>query len=369
MKKIIFITVTSLFFVLLTGSIFSQEKKTSDIFNGFREFKFYTPITDYYNYNYRLVNKYGNTTFYEIILPYNESQFLETRIKKVLVKAYKNKIYKITLILETDIENILSKMFEHTYPLQLLIMKSSDEEKLQFQKYLRNGKHITTTELFKWQKPQLDTLFDKTLIISGLHTNMHYGSIKIYKEYSKKMYSYFSRRYTLFLNAFYLTFEAEGFQENIDGKQVQEHYDSYLGDFGVKHNPSDNNKQSYYRIPLFEFDNVYYVRAMFGDIIENLILDTGADQLIISNNLYKKLKSKNLLTDENSSRQMVIANGNTVNLKKVIVKNLQLNNLKIDFIEAYVNTSDDISLLGQSFLKRFGGISIDYKTNILTIKK
>ena len=52
-----------------------------------------------------------------------------------------------------------------------------------------------------------------------------------------------------------------------------------------------------------------------------------------------------------------------------MIKHLQINDLEIDYLEAFVNSSSDISLLGQNVLERFGSINVDYKLNVLTLKK
>jgi hypothetical protein len=371
MKKI-YKTILIFGIIIIPYLSISQEKKTPDDFNGFREFEFHKTITDYYSYKYKFIESSDNYSTYEIILPDNETQFLETRINKVLIKQYKKKIVEVTLFLRDDVEEILSRMFKSSY------QKNNNYDYNNFYRYnpsLNNQINIQNlTPSNEWQQPEIDTTWDSELFFKGYNTNMGYGIFEITKEYSinkndNQYPTQYIRETKTIQKNYYLRFSAKDYKDKIDSKQVQVHYDTYLSDFGVKHHPKENENKSYYTIPLFEFENIYYVRALFGDVVENLIFDTGADQLVISKSLYTTLKSKNLVTDEGSSIDLVLANGELVNLKKVMLKDFQLYDLKIEFIEAYVNTSDDISLLGQSFLKRFGGISIDYKLNVLIIKK
>lgn len=349
----------------------AQEKKTPDDFNGFRKFEFYKPITDYYSYNYKLIERSDNYSTYEIILTGSEAHFLETRIKRILIEQYKNKIVEITLMLRDDVEEILSHMFKSSYSENYNNNFGYDiRSHLGYNQKMHKPFNLSN----EWRNPEIDTVWDSELNFKGYNTNIEYGIFEITTEYSvnnsdDQYFAKYVRETQTIQKDYYLQFRAKDFKDKIDSKQVQEHYDTYLSDFGVEHYPKENENKSYYTIPLFEFENVYYVRALFGDVVENLIFDTGADQLVISKSLYNKLKTKNLVTDEGSTIELVLANGELVNLKKVMLKNVQLYDLKIEFIEAYVNTSDDISLLGQSFLKRFGGISVDYKLNVLIIKK
>ena len=362
-------------FIIFPFLSFAQEKKTPDDFNGFREFEFYKTITDYYNYKYKLIESRDDYTTYEIILPGNEVQFLETRIEKVLIEQYKKKIVEITLLLRDDVEEILSRMFKSSYTSSNTYNYYNYNRNIPLPTFNNNSDYFQDFNFSnEWQESEIDTIWDSELFFKGHNTNMGYGTFEITKEYSvnkqKNQYlTQYVRETKTIKKDYYLRFSAKGYKDKIDSKQVQQHYDTYLSDFGVKYHPKENENKSYYTIPLFEFENVYYVRALFGDVVENLIFDTGADQLVISKSLYTTLKSKNLVTDEGSSIDLILANGELVNLKKVMLKDVQLYDLKIEFIEAYVNTSNDISLLGQSFLKRFGGISIDYKLNVLVIKK
>jgi len=373
MTKILKITFT-FFFILYVSNIYSQGfnrypsseplKKSPDIFEGFRDFKFYTPITDYYNYKYKSIDNYKlDSPGFEIILPNSESSFLETKIKKVFIKEYKNNIIEITILLENNVLNILNKMFNYEEP-----------------EPYRIGRYYAEPEEDKWREPDYRTYYTSIKEFEGKKTILEFGKVQNIKYYSKKKdpspilkgisfkpLPRYVRREETSISSYYLTFSAKKYKDKIDSKQVKEHYDTYLSDFGIKHHPKKNEHKSIYKIPLFEFNNTYYVRALFGDVIENLILDTGADQLIISKNLYYRLKNKNLLEVTDIRQKMTVANGVTVKLKKVIIKHLQLNDLNVNYIEAYVNTADDISLLGQSFLKRFGNININNKLNLLTI--
>ena len=315
-------------------------KKTPDSFDGFRQFKFYTPITDYIDCKYQLIyEKKTNYSMYEITLPDDEKQFLGSEIIKVLIEQYNNKIFRITLFLKSDVGPVLDNLFRSNF--SGLGIGNPDKE-------------LVPKQNFKdyWNSAQT-TFFEKKF--RGLSTSFAYGEIDV------KDTSPFS--------AYYLKIFAPRYKNTIDRKLNNEHYDVYLSDFGTEYYPQKNDIKKSYIIPLFEFNNIFYVRVLFGDVVDNLIFDTGADQLIISKNLYNKLKANDLVIPDENSMKMQTATGDTIDLKRVILKYIQLNDLCVNNVVAYVNTSDDISLLGQSFLKRFGKITIDHKLNLLTITK
>jgi len=357
MKNIYLLPIISIAIILTTSNlVYSQEKKTADIFDGFRDVLFYTQVSNYPNYNYKLINNMDSKKYdlYEFFIPKSESRFLETYINRMIVKQYKNNIVEITLILEDDIREVLKNMFVEV-----------DDGKSKFA-YLRgrSKKWIWLYEIDAGIELGHKTIYT----FPGKKTEMDYGwKGKKINDYPSE--THLSTNYNNFKEReYYLSIDAVDYKAKIDSQQTQKHFDTYLSDFGGKHYPMVDDKKVY-EIPLFESDNIFYVRALFDDFVENLVFDTGADQLIISRNLYKKLKIKGLVKDTETIQKMITADGSEIELRKVIIENLQLYDLKVSFVEAYINNSDEISLLGQSFLKRFGGISIDYRTNILIIKK
>lgn len=360
-------------FILLITNIhflFSQEKKTPDIFNGFRDIEFYKPITDYYNLKYKKIqpyiggseDDYCDFDQYVIVLPVSESIFLDSRIKKIILHAYKGKVVKIQLFIDKDVRDILYNLFTDAYPDESesdLFVLGPHIGSL---KYSRDGSSIVYTENEK------NSYHGKNTLITFKKEYQYHIQYK--RDPNDGIWTAINERPEPHIE-YTLTLSAVGFKNNIkdDNKKVKEHYDSYLSDFGAKHQQQKDDNKSFYTIPLYRNNNIYYIRVVIGDTNTNMVFDTGANDLIISKNLYKTLKNKNLISDENTTKKMINASGVIVELKKVMIKSLQINDLNVNFIEAYVNTSDDISLLGQSFFNRFGALSVDYNYNVLIIKK
>lgn len=372
------------FFFQSSELTFSQEKRSPDTFNGFREFEFYKPITDYFNYNYRKIEE----NLYEIVLPPSESRFLETRIEKILISTYKNQIYDITLLLEKDIGDILKRMFRHTtlVPRDSRNFLTYGYKSIKFRgvNYSCNEfshpefcthriySHLYTSPIrSSTPKPdKFETNWEPHFSFWGDKTNMVYGCYLTIKTYYEKdpnvLLSYIEKK-SISCTRF-LSFIAVGFKEKIDSRQVQEHFDSYLSDFGVRNQSNPNMNKPSHRVPLFKMGNSFVVRAFFGSSSGEFVLDTGSDYIIISPDLYTRLKTKDLVTDLNSTQRIVLADGRVVNFKKVMIKDMEIGDLKIGFIEAFINTAD-VSLLGQNFLQRFGRITIDHRNNLLIIEK
>lgn len=365
------IIIALIFHVELLGQI---TKKTPDDLDGFRDFKLYSPITNYPNYNYNLVKNEGKYSTYEIVLPSGEENFLETKIEKLVIKQYKDKIISITLILKDDVRGIVGTLFKDTHKKDDNSFYRSlffdDRHRFHLEEYHKEYKSPSVYS--KW--------FDPDFSFAGDINNIEYGEIYYTKEksilidkskprISQPSYGDKYERITTIINRYYFRISSRDYKSKIDTELTKEHVDTYMSDFGINNHTKENNTKSVYKIPLFEINNTYYVRIKIGDMIESFTLDTGADQVIIGKSLYYRLKRNDLLTDLGISKKMILANGQHIELNKVFINNIQINDLKVVNVEAFVNTSDDISLLGQSFLKRFRNISVDHKIKILTIIK
>lgn len=365
--------------LLISFFTYSQEKKNPDYFDGFKDFKFYDLITDHYNYDHEIVTDRNGHSYHKFILPEFERNFLNTEILEIRVEEYKSKIYRIKVVLKDDVEDIIKRMITgRSNP----FLKNSDNISL-----VKNGDKfsISISEIderkytrckVNYRKPRTLKVSKSKLVFSGTNTDITYGSIDLVERIYKNDISHvctFGRYLTtdrkIKTLKYYLEFRANDYKNKIDSKKVAEHYETYLNDFGIENKQKLSSKEEY-KIPLFEIGNSYYLKVQFNDkISEDMIMDTGADQLILSKNLYKALIEHDLVKDLETNATFTDASGNNIKLAKVMIESLQIFDLEIKFVEAYVNTSDNISLLGQSVLKRFGKISIDHKNNLLTIKK
>ena len=330
-----------------------MDRKTPDALNDLYDFKLESNIQDYSMYNFNLIAEDSNTKIYYSDLSQKELKFLDTYINSVYLSEYDGKVCEVLLCLEGSANKIVNNLFR-------------DEKEIVFSKYKydERNKYFPTVSSYV-----RDDLKSRGLRGGYYHKYKSEKKILEYVEYFQDEYYDFNK-YGMFDyppgETSILTLGKYRYWE--ENKYTQQHYKSFLSDFNLQEQPINTDKMIY-KIPLFEINNTYYIRALFGDFIDNIIFDTGADQLIISKNLYNKLKANNLVLDNDTSMKMQTATGDTIDLKRVILKSIQLNDLRVNNVAAYINTSDDISLLGQSFLKRFGKITIDHKLNLLTIEK
>lgn len=340
-------------------STYQKKQRALDSIDGFRNFKFYSQISDYYSYDIKTIyEKPNNYSMYEINILEEEDLFLDTEIQSILVETYKGKIFLITLLLNNDIGPILEGLFYldklggdvFSYNNAIKYAKSKNKYNHDFGYYFNND----------------DVTCYKLYIGTGKNIHLLYGHF-LEKNTGSASDPFYSEKYIV--SKYFLSFYSKDYKDSIDTKLLDEHYDIYLSDLGADYYPKTDTTKKTYNIPLFEINNTYYIRALFSDFVDNILLDTGADQLIISKKLYNKLKTNDMVIDTDQTLLMQAATGDTVSLHKIVLKSIQLNDLNVKNAIAYINTSDDISLLGQSFLKRFGKITIDHKLNILTIER
>ncbi|ADQ80178.1 hypothetical protein Palpr_2041 [Paludibacter propionicigenes WB4] len=124
-------------------------------------------------------------------------------------------------------------------------------------------------------------------------------------------------------------------------------------------------------VKMSQQDGVYHVPCKINGTEMEFIFDTGASNITMSLTealfLYKQGKLKD--EDFQGTQQYRIADGSIhegmiVNLRKVEIGNLELNNVQASIVD----NMDAPLLLGQSALAAFGKISIDYNRNEITFE-
>jgi len=390
--------------------VFSQEKNTPDILNGFKEFKFFKPITDYYEYIIKKNDNIKNMEDFSFCENYSvknsQTKFLDADILESNIWVYKDKIVGISIKLNKSIWNVLNNMFESAFDVNTYVnSKYPNLKSGGLPQYYVDPDQMQATSLRMMLNDEQSFLhnFCKDYIFEDYKTNFTIGIPNIISSSVKKINGYNTQLmfktkvietcfYTL-ENSFYntsvnkykyiksnkekskieseyiLTIKAFNYEEKFKKEQneiTKEHYDSYLSEFSSDYSIKENIKKEHI-IPLIKSNNVFYIKANFGDVVSYFVFDTGASEMIISNKLYKELKNNNLVVDGKERLKFKIANGDIVEFEEVIVKSIQFHDLKASNIKAYVNPNEEISLLGQSFLQKFGGLSVDHKNNLLYI--
>jgi aspartyl protease family protein len=125
-------------------------------------------------------------------------------------------------------------------------------------------------------------------------------------------------------------------------------------------------------IKLKQKSGVYFLPLKVNGVTIDFILDTGASCISISEKELNKLIRNDVISEDDviGSQDFTDANGDvtsavTVNLKKIVIGNSIERN-----VEAAIISGDNVDcLLGQSWLKRFGKVSIDYDKLLLILEK
>lgn len=124
------------------------------------------------------------------------------------------------------------------------------------------------------------------------------------------------------------------------------------------------NRANSFKVSMEKSNGVYFVPITINGVHMEFIFDTGASDITMSATEAMFLYKHGRLTDDDiiGTQQYRIADGSitegtVVNLRKVVIGNKVLNNVKASIVH---NLSAPL-LLGQSALSNFGKVSIDYK--------
>ena len=138
-----------------------------------------------------------------------------------------------------------------------------------------------------------------------------------------------------------------------------------------KNKPTLNESKGKITIKMVENGGVYTIPCKINGTPMEFIFDTGASDITISLTEAIFLYKQGTLKDEDflGTQQYQIANGaieegTIINLSTVEIGNRTLHNVKASII----HNMEAPLLLGQSALKKYGKISIDYTKNEITFE-
>lgn len=122
-------------------------------------------------------------------------------------------------------------------------------------------------------------------------------------------------------------------------------------------------------VPMIEKSGVYEIPAIINDVLKiNFVFDAGASDVSISPDIALTLIKTGTLNSEDfiGTQTYKFADGSTAKSKIFILKEVQIGNKKVANVKASISNSvDSPLLLGQSVLKRFGKVTIDYKNGVI----
>lgn len=137
---------------------------------------------------------------------------------------------------------------------------------------------------------------------------------------------------------------------------------------GQNVNTFQNNKVLH--IPLRKSGKTYLVTIKFGKITKTYVLDSGASDMSIDEETFNYFENSNQLKIENrlNNAKYQLADGSIVELRRVRVPSLLINDILIKNIDATIVQDGKPLLLGKSFLDSFKSWKIDNETQTLIIE-
>lgn len=137
--------------------------------------------------------------------------------------------------------------------------------------------------------------------------------------------------------------------------------------------PAISNAQDYY-LPLKKdlFSGLYHLNASLNDVDGKFILDTGASGIVVNGDFFNQLVNNGKISqaDYKGSVQSIIADGSVVAGSLYNIKSLQAGNLTLNNVEITVMPQRNAGMLiGQTFLAKFGKVTLDLDNNRLILEK
>lgn len=125
-------------------------------------------------------------------------------------------------------------------------------------------------------------------------------------------------------------------------------------------------------IPLLKFNGVSKLKIEFGGYPYYFIFDTGAGDILVSENFISELKTNGVVKNINylkNNAQYIMANGDTISCKQLFLRDIKIGQFVIDSSLVGVYNGDIDFLLGSSFLKKFKNYSVIENNNYLILEK
>ncbi|MEL6561010.1 MAG: retropepsin-like aspartic protease [Bacteroidota bacterium] len=131
--------------------------------------------------------------------------------------------------------------------------------------------------------------------------------------------------------------------------------------------------QDYY-LPLQKdpFSGLYHLNVALNDVNGKFIFDTGASGIVVNGVFFNRLMSQGKISqaDYKGPVQSIIADGSVVNGSRYNIQNLKAGNLELFNVEVTVMPQSNAGMLiGQTFLAKFGKVTLDLDNERLVLEK
>lgn len=130
---------------------------------------------------------------------------------------------------------------------------------------------------------------------------------------------------------------------------------------------NSNNKN----VALTKIGGVYHLPVTIGNLTKNFILDSGASDVLISQEIEKNLIDNKKITKSNylSPALYKIADGSIIECRRLLLPEIKIGNYIVKNVIASINSNGNTLLLGKSFLDKFQSWTIDNNKQILKLEK
>lgn len=131
-------------------------------------------------------------------------------------------------------------------------------------------------------------------------------------------------------------------------------------------------KDEYIKIPIKVVDNTTYVVAKLNNADVRFILDTGCTDIQITVAEFYYLKHLGHINENDLGEKVkcTYANGEERECHTVNIKSLKIGGIELSDVKCTVEENIDAPLLlGQTVLQKLGEVTIDYKNEIIKIRK
>jgi clan AA aspartic protease (TIGR02281 family) len=160
---------------------------------------------------------------------------------------------------------------------------------------------------------------------------------------------------------------------------AEEHYtktpwEQFQKDFKEnKTNLKVNDESVYKKIVMKKTDGVFTLPCRVNNLVNlDFIFDTGASNVVISSAEAVFMYKHNYLKDSDfiGTTYIMVADGTISENSKVLLREIDIDGLKLQNVEAVIVENPNASLLlGQSALSKLGKITLDNESGILIIHK
>lgn len=157
----------------------------------------------------------------------------------------------------------------------------------------------------------------------------------------------------------------------LDGSYIRKDKDPFSpNNFGKERSIVINNSNNK-NIALSKIGGVYHLPVTIGNLTQNFILDSGASDVLISQEIEKNLIDNKKITKSNylSPSLYKIADGSIIECRRLLLPEIKIGSYIVKNVIASINSNGNTLLLGKSFLDKFQSWTIDNNKQILKLEK